>query len=127
MTPSTGSGSVFQGQAIQCTRLDGGIVELKFDLKDESVNKFNAITLQELRDAVKALKAESGMKGLLVSSPKDVFIVGADITEFLQHFKRPEAELASWLKEINDVFSGVEDLSCPTVTAINGFALGGGF
>jgi 3-hydroxyacyl-CoA dehydrogenase/enoyl-CoA hydratase/3-hydroxybutyryl-CoA epimerase/enoyl-CoA isomerase len=62
-----------------------------------------------------------------MTSGKDVFIVGADVTEFLGHFAQPEATLASWIREVNAIFSDIEDLPCPSVVAINGFALGGGF
>ena len=117
----------FEGQAIHCSSLPGNLVELRFDLKDDSVNKFNAHTLKELREAVNQIKADSSIQGLLMTSGKDCFIVGADVTEFLSHFGRSEEELASWLKQVNAIFSDIEDLNFPTVSAINGFALGGGF
>ncbi|HCM38726.1 MAG: multifunctional fatty acid oxidation complex subunit alpha [Bdellovibrionales bacterium GWC1_52_8] len=117
----------YDGQAIQCSVLEGGIVELKFDLRNDSVNKFNAETLRELREAVTALKADKSLKGVLLTSGKEVFIVGADVMEFLDHFKKSEAELATWLKDVDQTFSDLEDLDCPVVAAINGIALGGGF
>ncbi|MGK5083896.1 fatty acid oxidation complex subunit alpha FadB [Bdellovibrionota bacterium FG-1] len=119
----------FEGQAVKTQLISGenGIAELQFNLKDDSVNKFNALTLRELREAITSLKSAEGIQGLLVTSAKDVFIVGADVTEFLGYFKQTEEQLASWLKEVNQTFSDVEDFSFPTVTAINGFAFGGGF
>ena len=45
----------------------------------------------------------------------------------MSHFKRPEAELLGWLESINKIFNEYEDLPYPSVVAINGFALGGGF
>lgn len=117
---------IYEGKAITVTALESGIVELKFDLKGESVNKFNRLTLTELRDAVAAIKADDSVKGVLVSSGKDVFIVGADITEFVDNFKLPDAELLAANLEINRIFSDFEDLPVPTLAAINGIALGGG-
>jgi len=117
----------YRGKAVQCFPLDGGFFELKFDLEGDSVNKFNALTLGELGEAVEALKKATGVKGLLVTSGKDCFIVGADITEFLSHFTQSEEELVGWLMKAHAVFNGVEDFPFPTVVAINGFALGGGF
>ena len=117
----------YAGKAIQCLPLDEGFVELKFDLEGDSVNKFNAATLKELREAVDLLKAEKGLRGVLLTSGKDVFIVSADITEFLTHFRKPADEMTAWVTAANRVFSDLEDLGCPTVVAINGFALGGGF
>jgi 3-hydroxyacyl-CoA dehydrogenase / enoyl-CoA hydratase / 3-hydroxybutyryl-CoA epimerase / enoyl-CoA isomerase len=116
----------FEGQSIQCSLLDGGIAELRFDLQGDSVNKFNKATLTELAEALALIKAEPGVKGLLVTSGKDCFIVGADITEFVDTFKNSEDQLVAWILEVHKLFSTVEDFDFPSVTAINGFALGGG-
>jgi len=118
---------IYEGKAITVKALESGIVELNFDLKGESVNKFNSLTLNELRQAVDAIKADTSVKGVIVSSGKDVFIVGADITEFVDNFKMPDEELVAGNLEANKIFSDFEDLGVPTVAAINGIALGGGF
>lgn len=117
---------MYQGQSIQVAKLDGGIVELCFDNKTDSVNKFDLRTVTELAEATKAIAADASVKGLLVSSGKDVFIVGADITEFGANFQKTEEEIAKWALEANQIFNAVEDLPFPSVTAINGIALGGG-
>ncbi len=117
---------IYEGKAITVKALEGGIVELNFDLKGESVNKFNRLTLNELRQAVDTIKAEGSIKGVIVTSGKDVFIVGADITEFVDNFKLPDEELVAGNLEANKIFSDFEDLGVPTVAAINGIALGGG-
>ena len=118
---------IYEGKAITVKALESGIVELNFDLKGESVNKFNRLTLTELRQAVDALKADGSIKVVIVTSGKDVFIVGADIAEFVENFKVPDEELLAINLEANKIFSDFEDLGCPTVVAINGIALGGGF
>lgn len=117
---------IYQGKAVSVKPLDDGIVELHFNLEGESVNKFNRLTLEDLKAAVDAIKADDSIKGMIVTSGKDVFIVGADITEFTDMFKLPEEELANWALEANEIFCAIEDLPFPTVTAINGIALGGG-
>lgn len=117
---------IYEGKAITVKALEGGIVELNFDLKGESVNKFNRLTLNELRQAVDTIKADGSIKGVIVTSGKDVFIVGADITEFVDNFKLPDEELVAGNLEANKIFSDFEDLGVPTVAAINGIALGGG-
>ncbi|MGH8354820.1 MAG: 3-hydroxyacyl-CoA dehydrogenase NAD-binding domain-containing protein, partial [Pseudomonas sp.] len=118
---------IYEGKAITVKALESGIVELNFDLKGESVNKFNRLTLTDLRQAVDAIKADGSIKGVIVASGKDVFIVGADITEFVDNFKLPDEELIAMNLEANKIFSDFEDLGVPTVVAINGIALGGGF
>lgn len=118
---------IYAGKALSVKSLGDGIAELQFDLQGESVNKFNRATLEELAAAVEKMKADTSIKGLIVTSAKGVFIVGADITEFTELFKLPEEELAGWAAQANVGFNGVEDLPFPTVTLINGIALGGGF
>jgi 3-hydroxyacyl-CoA dehydrogenase/enoyl-CoA hydratase/3-hydroxybutyryl-CoA epimerase/enoyl-CoA isomerase len=116
---------IHEGRAFQCTLLDNYVAELRFDLKDDSVNKFNALALRDLREAVGKLREVKNLKGLLLTSGKDVFAVGADVTEFLVHFKSSEEELTKWLLEVDRIFSDIEDLPVPCVAAINGVALGG--
>ena len=117
---------MYQGQSIQVTKLDGDIAELCFNNQTDSVNKFDLRTVTELGEATKAIAADGGIKGLLVTSGKEVFIVGADITEFGANFQKTEEEIAAWAFEANHIFNAVEDLPFPSVTAINGIALGGG-
>ncbi len=116
----------FEGQCVQSYMLEGDVVELKLDLKDDSVNKFNKATLEELAQAVDLIKAQTGIKGLLLSSGKDVFVVGADVTEFPKFFKGSEEDLTDWLLHVDRIFSTIEDFDFPSVAAINGFAFGGG-
>ncbi|HUS24302.1 MAG TPA: fatty acid oxidation complex subunit alpha FadB [Candidatus Binatia bacterium] len=125
--PSLHGRLMYQGQSLQLHRLDSGIVELRFDRQADPINKFDLRTLNELRDAAQALQKDGSVKGLVVTSAKDVFIVGADITEFGKNFQQSEEEIAKWALQANDIFNAVEDLPFPTVTAVNGVALGGGF
>ena len=118
---------IYEGQAITVALLEDGIAQLDFDLKGESVNKFNQTTLKELHEATDAVRASSDVKGVVVTSSRGVFIVGADITEFTDLFSHPEEEIMGWVLKANAAFSNFEDLPVPTVTAINGMALGGGF
>jgi 3-hydroxyacyl-CoA dehydrogenase/enoyl-CoA hydratase/3-hydroxybutyryl-CoA epimerase/enoyl-CoA isomerase len=118
--------TLFEGPAIRCFIREPGIAELCFDLKGESVNKINLLTVTDLEQALAALEKDGSVKGLLVTSGKGVFIVGADINEFLPRFKRPEAEIAAWLGEAQKVLNRLEDLPFPSVAVINGIALGGG-
>lgn len=118
---------LYQGQAFGLESLPNDILKVVFDLKDQSANVFNALALKELGEVLEVVKKQNG-KGLLFTSGKPSgFVFGADITEFLEHFKKTEDEMKTWISSINKIFSGYEDLPFPKVALINGFALGGGF
>ncbi|MCZ6532457.1 MAG: fatty acid oxidation complex subunit alpha FadB [SAR324 cluster bacterium] len=117
---------LFQGNSITCRIRDEDIAEIQFDLKNESVNKLNRLTLNEWEQALAALEKEKSVKGLLVTSGKPAFIVGADINEFLTLFKEAEGDIVGWLRQAQAVGNRMEDLPFPSVAAVNGFALGGG-
>ncbi len=117
---------IYQGNAITVARNGDDVAMLTFDLKGESINKLSSAVVAELDDAVQAIRAESGLKGLVIGSAKDAFIVGADITEFQGMFGKGGEFLESMLMKVHDIFNAIEDLPFPTVTAINGLALGGG-
>ena len=118
---------LFEGQTIYVQSIEDGIYDVVFDRKGDSVNKLDQSTLAELRTVVATLCDMEGIRGVIFSSAKDSFIVGADITEFMQMFSATEEQIIEGLLDIHQIFNGIEDLPCPTVTAINGLALGGGF
>lgn len=118
---------MFQGQSIRVVALPAdGVFEVVFDRVGESINKFDDRTVHELREVVSTLRRQPGLRGVMVTSAKDVFIVGADITEFGQKFSKSAAEIAADVAKSNEAFVAFEDLPVPTVVAVNGFALGGG-
>lgn len=117
---------VYEGNSLSVKMTDDGIAELIFDAQG-SVNKFDQQTVLELDQATAAIQSNHNIKGVLVRSAKSTFIVGADITEFTSLFSLPESEVLAWVGKTSQVFNHFEDLPIPTICAINGFALGGGF
>ncbi len=118
---------IFEGQCLSVKKLDNGGAELNFDRNDLPINKLDHKTLSEFKEAITALDSDASIKGLLLTSAKKDFIVGADITEFIGWFGLPEDEFEARLLDVHKTFATMEDFSFPTVSAINGVALGGGF
>ncbi|NHI02154.1 fatty acid oxidation complex subunit alpha FadB [Oceanimonas sp. MB9] len=116
---------IYQGETLSITRQSNGIAELSLNAPG-SVNKLDSRTLLSLEAALDALAQRQDICGLMITSAKDTFIVGADITEFLDKFALPEAELAGWLSRANALFNRLEDLPFPTLSLVRGYALGGG-
>jgi len=117
---------MYAGKKLSLTQLDKGIVELCFDAQGASVNVFNNATVAELNQALDILTATDGVKGLLLTSAKSVFVAGADISEFGELFGQPADTIQAFFHANNDNMNRIEDLPFPSVVAINGFALGGG-
>lgn len=117
---------IYQSDQLTINRLEGDIAELNFDLQGESVNKFDNASVASLTAGLDALEAQSGIKGLLVTSAKPVFIVGADITEFTSLFGAGVDEIKPFTMANNKNFNRIAALPYPSAVAINGYAMGGG-
>ncbi|MDO6785597.1 fatty acid oxidation complex subunit alpha FadB [Neptunomonas phycophila] len=118
---------VMEGQTIRVQAAEAGIYEVVFDHTTDAVNTLSQQAMKELADAVSILQSTADLKGVLFSSNKPTFIVGADITEFGQMFTHDEDTIVDNITQLQGILNAIEDLQCPTVTAINGLALGGGF
>ncbi len=116
---------IYQAETLKVTLLENNIAEVCFS-SPRSVNKLDLATLEALNQATQELQARTDLSGVIFTSDKDAFIVGADITEFLGLFAKPLEELDQWLQFANSIFNRIEDLSVPTVSVIKGHALGGG-
>ena len=117
---------LMEGKALRVEPLNDGFFEVIFDKADASANTLGQAAMQELAEAVSLLEQQSGIRGVLFSSAKTSFILGADITEFGGLFTMTEEEFVTLGQQTHALFNRIEDLPCPTVTAINGQAFGGG-
>jgi len=117
---------IFQGACLGAHLGQDGIVEICFDRAGSPVNKLDRLSIAELGAATVAIRATEGARGVLMTSRKEAFIVGADIFEFSALFAQSELQIEADIAQRNSVFTAFEDLNLPTCAVINGLALGGG-
>ena len=106
--------------------LDEGICVLTFDRPDSSANIFDAATLAELDAEIDRLaKPETEAKGLILTSAKPaIFVAGAD----LRGVQTMSAEqMSAFIALGQTVFGKIAALPFPTVAAVHGAAVGGGY
>ncbi|MGM3173633.1 fatty acid oxidation complex subunit alpha FadB [Dickeya lacustris] len=116
---------IYQGDTLYLAWREDGIAELVFAAPG-NINTLDTRTVASLGEALRHLAQQPDLRALLLRSDKPAFIAGADITEFLSLFAAPTQTLQRWLTQANAIFSQLEDLPVPTLSAINGYALGGG-
>jgi 3-hydroxyacyl-CoA dehydrogenase/enoyl-CoA hydratase/3-hydroxybutyryl-CoA epimerase len=105
-------------------RAADGIACLTLDRPGTSANSLSRAVLVELGELLHSLHSEPP-RGLIVRSGKSSgFIAGADVREFTGF--RSEADALATIQNGQRVFAQLEAIPCPTVAAIQGFALGGG-
>ncbi|MEX2605241.1 MAG: enoyl-CoA hydratase-related protein, partial [Gracilimonas sp.] len=102
---------------------DAGICTLTIN-RPEKLNALNTQVLDELNEAVDAIKNNYKIKALIITGAGDkAFVAGADIKE-LSSLDPVSGEKVS--KKGQDIFQKIEDLTIPVIAAVNGYALGGG-
>lgn len=93
--------------------------------RPDALNCFDYETLAQLQDVVANIHITKDIRVVVITGAGDkAFSAGADLKE-RKHLN--ETEVRRNVKAIRDVFSAIEALPQPTIAAINGYALGGGF
>jgi 3-hydroxyacyl-CoA dehydrogenase / enoyl-CoA hydratase / 3-hydroxybutyryl-CoA epimerase len=100
------------------------IAWLVCDTPGTSTNVLSAAVLRELAIQLTDIVAKSPAGVVIRSAKAGGFIAGADIKEFLK-IRTPE-EGYELVRAGQTVLQTLEDLPCPSVAALHGYALGGG-
>jgi len=102
---------------------DGAVAVVTVN-RPKVLNALNTQTLDELRRAILDLKADEGVRAVvLTGAGEKSFIAGADINELATQTPVSGREHAMTGQHILDL---IEQMGKPVIAAINGFALGGG-
>ena len=116
-----------------------GIALVTWDAPGRSMNVIEATVMDELAAIIEQITAEAAVKGVVITSEKDAFCAGADLT-MLEGLSRAfaefaaaqgeEAAMARFFEESRRwslLCRRIETCGKPWVAALNGTALGGGF
>jgi 3-hydroxyacyl-CoA dehydrogenase/enoyl-CoA hydratase/3-hydroxybutyryl-CoA epimerase len=113
-------------QNIQREVSNAGIALLIFDRAGSSANIFDQATMDELNDHLECLESDKSLKGLVICSAKQkIFIAGADLNSLASEVSAEN--ISAGIERGQQTFDRIAKLHYPTVAAIHGAALGGGF
>ena len=99
----------------------GGVATIRIDRP--KMNAINPQLLAELTEAANAIAADGDVRAAVVWGGPRIFAAGADIGGFTG---LGAAEAQALSRVFNDAFLAVENMPQITVSAVNGYALGGG-
>jgi enoyl-CoA hydratase len=91
--------------------------------RPDALNALNRSLLETFADRTAEIAADSTVRAVVVTGAGRAFAAGADIAA-MREMTAIEGEAFSRLG--HRVLASLEDLSVPTIAAVNGFALGGG-
>lgn len=100
-----------------------GIARITFH-RPEALNALNSAVLDELDAAVDDVAADSQVRVVIFTGEGKSFIAGADINEMDGYIG---LDIINYSRKGSAVFRKVELMNKPTISAVNGYAFGGGF
>src|ERR1700754_240822 len=116
-----------------------GIALVTWDSPGRSMNVIDLKVMEELASIVEKVAADAAIKGAVITSGKDTFCAGADLT-LLESLTRVFAEMAKnqgeeqaatvlfeESRKLSQLYRRLETCGKPFVAALNGLAMGGGF
>ncbi|RWK60095.1 3-hydroxyacyl-CoA dehydrogenase NAD-binding domain-containing protein [Mesorhizobium sp.] len=115
-----------------------GIALITWDMPDRSMNVFTEEAMLELNSIVDKVASDAAIKGAVITSGKDTFSGGADITMLQKMLSKFAADKAKDLDKatkalfenagyMTGLFRKLETSGKPWVSAINGTCMGGAF
>src|SRR5437762_2811123 len=116
-----------------------GIALVTWDIPGRSMNVLDETSVNELEEIVKQTTADAAIKGVVITSSKEAFCAGADLSmlegmskTYAGLLKQKGEEAANQTlfdqsRRFSQVFRNIEISGKPWAAAINGLALGGGF
>ncbi|WP_288425519.1 3-hydroxyacyl-CoA dehydrogenase NAD-binding domain-containing protein [uncultured Spirosoma sp.] len=107
--------------------VDKGVAVIAWEMTSSPMNVLNDESIPQFEAALNRAYADEAVTGIIITSNKPEFVAGADLKMILRNSDKDPAEMLNVSSELNRVFRSIETSGKPTVAAINGTALGGGY
>jgi enoyl-CoA hydratase len=104
---------------------EGGITVLTLNRPD-TLNSWNEKMRGEMRDAVRDLVMDDGLRVLVITGEGRAFSAGEDVRGMKGLADISTREFRRAVRNIHNVFDELEAIEVPVIAAINGVAAGGG-
>ncbi|MBI4404178.1 MAG: enoyl-CoA hydratase/isomerase family protein, partial [Deltaproteobacteria bacterium] len=105
----------------------GNVALIVFDSVGEKANKLSTPNMLRLCEVLMEIETSREIgSAVIISRKPTIFIAGADIAE-IQTLNQLGEKAGETLAKLQGVFTFLEGLPIPTIAAIHGAALGGGF
>ncbi|MCZ2357405.1 MAG: enoyl-CoA hydratase/isomerase family protein [Bacteroidia bacterium] len=101
-----------------------GVAIIRLDQTNKATNVINEATMVALGETLERAITDNQVKGIIITSAKKDFLVGADLDMLLPLTQA--SEIMEMTGKLNGLFRRLETCGKPVVAAINGTALGGG-
>ena len=124
--PSVPTPSPAVEKTVHLVARDDGICLVMFDRPGSSANIFDLRTLDELAQELEFIERQTELKGVVfISNKRSVFIAGADLNAMLKVASSDDARIL--IERGQAVMNRIAAIPIPTVAAIHGAAVGGGY
>lgn len=107
--------------------LDQNVAVITWAMTSSPMNVLNDESIPQFEAALQQAFADDSVKGIIITSAKPEFVAGADLKMILRNNDKDPAEMLKVSSELNRLFRTIETSGKPTVAAMNGTALGGGY
>jgi 3-hydroxyacyl-CoA dehydrogenase/enoyl-CoA hydratase/3-hydroxybutyryl-CoA epimerase len=104
---------------------DQGIVVLTWNDQSAPVNSLAQAAVAGFAEVLESLLVNDAVKGVVLTSGKSDFIVGANLHE-IQTMPQDPATIMGFIRKLHVLMRRMETAGKPVVAALNGTALGGG-
>lgn len=122
-TPPLDAGQANASDVLRFERLDG-VALLTLD-RPERLNAIGSDTVALLHSALDVIDSDQSLRAIVVTGTGRAFSAGADISE-LDTLHNGD-QFGAFVKSLTDAYDRLAACATPSIAALNGLALGGGF